>query len=56
MAYTSIIIDDFYENPEEVRDFALENNYDQSHLVKILNQKRKTHKDIIKMEYLNAKN
>jgi hypothetical protein len=41
---------------QSVRDFALENNYDQSHLVKILNQKRKTHKDIIKMEYLNAKN
>jgi len=41
---------------KSVRDFALENNYDQSHLVKILNKKRKTHKDIIKMEYLNAKN
>jgi hypothetical protein len=27
MAYTSIIIDDFYENPDEVREFALTQDY-----------------------------
>jgi hypothetical protein len=41
---------------QSIRDFALENNYDQSNLVKVLKGKRKTHKDVIKMEYLNAKN
>lgn len=28
MAYTSIIIDDFYSNPDEVRSFALKQNFD----------------------------
>ena len=28
MAYTSIIIDDFYNNPEEVRGFALKQTFD----------------------------
>ena len=28
MAYTSIIIDDFYNNPEEVRSFALKQTFD----------------------------
>tara|TARA_Y100000389_G_C17446334_1_gene511840 strand:+ start:97 stop:678 length:582 start_codon:yes stop_codon:yes gene_type:complete len=30
MAYTSIIIDDFYENPDEVREFALSQEYNVS--------------------------
>ena len=27
MAYSSIIIDDFYDNPDEVREFALAQDY-----------------------------
>ena len=30
MAYTSIIIDDFYENPDDVREFALTQEYNVS--------------------------
>lgn len=30
MAYTSIIIDDFYENPDDVREFALTQDYNVS--------------------------
>ena len=30
MAYTSIIIDNFYENPDEVREFALSQEYNVS--------------------------
>lgn len=40
---------------KSVREFALENDYDQSHLIKVFSGKYKSHKDIIKMEYLNVK-
>ena len=49
MAYTSIVIDDFYSNPEEVREFALSQefnvtgNYPGARTVPFLNDDVKEH-------------
>jgi hypothetical protein len=39
---------------KSIREFAKENGYNQSHLSKVANN-NKTHKDIIKLEFLNDK-